>query len=81
MGVPADDDRDLGEIDIEILHGMQQMNTNLAELQAAALRKVLRPSAAIIVAPHRDDASDRTKGRQDLRPADVAGMKNEVAPA
>ena len=83
MGVPADDECDLRdlEIDVEILQGMQQMNTNLAELQGAALRELLRPSAAIIVAAHRDDARDLAKSRQNFLRADVARMKNEVAPA
>jgi len=81
MGVPADHECDLGELEVEILHGMQQMNTNLAELQGAALREVLRPSAAIIVTAHRDDARDLAKSRQNFWRADVARMKNEVAPA
>ena len=81
MGVSADDECDPGEIDVEILHGMQQMHTNLAELHGAALREILRPSAAIIVAAHGYDACDLTKRRQNFLRADVARMKDEVAPS
>ncbi len=77
----AVDDRHTGALKrmhIQTTDIVNQVNQPVSGLDGFLLLELFDPRTCIHIAPHRDHRSDRLKGGQYRRRADVAGMQNQV---
>ena len=57
---------------------MQHVNPDASDLYCCALTNAARPLVRVIVATNGDNRRNRSQPFQDLGPADVAAMQNEI---
>ena len=63
---------------VQRLQIVQHVHAHAADFGSFELTNLAGPLTIVIVAANGDNGSNRTQHFQDFKPADVAGMKNEI---
>jgi len=69
----------LSRVEIELGKIMQDENSDVIELEDFTLAKLLRKGGLVDIAAHCNDGRHNGQFFEDLRPADVTGVNDEVA--